>query len=328
MTLKACSVLGVGKMFSLYHQKNIKKNKYKIISIFDPRKKLLTNVKKKLKIKSTYSNIIDFIKFTNCKYFFFFLPRDVSFFFLRKLLDKKNIFIFIEKPPVLYKKNFEIILKKAKKNNVKIYIGYMFRYSEILKKFSKILNNISNEKITSINAEMSLNNILKTKYKNLYKERISDIYNEKKPYFIKNKEIDYKVFLNRYSHILNLIIFLFPNVKLFKFSQEDIFNYKIILKNKKNLVFLDLNNKKNYFLSFKIFFKNNTELIMNLVYKKNFFNIILKLKKNNKIKIYHNVKEDLYFNEIKLFNKLKNSFYQKQIDDFKKTILISEMIMR
>ena len=79
--LKKCSVIGLGRMFHLHHNKNIKKNKFEIINIFDPREKLLSNVKKKLKIKNAYKNFSNFIDNSKTKIYFFFCQGMSHFIF-------------------------------------------------------------------------------------------------------------------------------------------------------------------------------------------------------------------------------------------------------
>jgi hypothetical protein len=313
---KECSILGLGRIFHLHHYKNIKKNNFKIVNIFDPRKKLLNMVKQKLNIKKVYYDISDFKKNCKTKYYFFFLPRDVSFFFLNKILDKKNIVIFIEKPVVQNINNFEKILIKAKKNKNKIFVGYMFRYSEILKKFICSYKTINKKNIKKITAEMSLNYNLHLKSKNIFKEKISKKYNEKK------LSVDYKIFLNRYSHLLNLIFLIFNKVKFIKSNRKDYYNYNILLKKRNFNINIDLNNKKNYFLQILIYQKNCKKIALKYDFKNDYFYSSF-LDENYKKKIKK--KENLYFQEINVFSKISQVNLKKQYDDFRECLKISKL---
>ena len=83
--MKICSVIGCGRMFQLHHRQNLLKCKYEIDEIFDPRKKLLKKISVKLNIKKSYSNFTKFLENNSSKEFFFFLPRDISYYFLKIL---------------------------------------------------------------------------------------------------------------------------------------------------------------------------------------------------------------------------------------------------
>jgi predicted dehydrogenase len=107
---KNCAVIGCGKAFQILHMKNIQEN-YKIISVYDPRPNLLNAISKKLSIKKKFNNIESLLKKTQVKIFFCFLPRDISFSAIKKIIKKKNIILFLEKPPILFIENLLFFIR-------------------------------------------------------------------------------------------------------------------------------------------------------------------------------------------------------------------------
>lgn len=314
---KNCSILGCGRMFNLHHFQNINKAKFKIKKIFDPRKKLIEETKKKINFKEFCSNYKEFIKNNNCKFFFVFLPRDISFYFLNLLLNKKNIVIFAEKPPVLFEENFRKIITKVKKNNNKIYLGYQFSYSYNFLKYKNIIKKINIKEIDSIKTEMSLNYKMKKNKK--YNDKIKSSYKELVPKNLKSNIVDYKIFLNRYSHLLDLMISIFPEIKFCKKIKYDLFNYLIFLKYKNIPVTMNVNNKSHYKIKLSVLLKNKKYLNINMITLRNFC-----IKFENKG--YNNTNssiENLYFNEIKNLIDKKINY---QIKNFLKIIKITKMI--
>ena len=317
MKKKNCSIIGVGRMFFFHHYKNLKKNHFLINKVFAPRKKLLKHMSKKLSLKDSHSNISEFLKDNNTKYFFFFLPRDISFFYLKKILKKKNIFIFIEKPPVLYKKNFDDILRLLIKNNNKLFIAFQFRYSILLKKFKNNFKSVN--RIDEINAEISLNYRMEKNFPYLKKDKLPSYIKEKVPKKFVPDNIKYKIFINRYSHLFNIIFYLFNDLKIKKIEFYDNYNYLILGEVLKKKIYIKINNNSNYRVSLKIKYKNVSKQIKFKFNNKNFITKINLSRKKTQTKY-----EDLYLNEIKNFLHLNHSEYKKQISDFKKTLKISE----
>lgn len=323
--MKKCSVIGCGRMFQIHHYKNLLKCEYMIENLFDPREKLLTKISNKFNIKKSYTHFEKFLKTNRTKIFFFFLPRDISYFFLKKLLKKKNISIFIEKPPVLYKENFVKITKLLKKNNNKLFIGYMFRYSHAVKFLKDFIHENKINNIEKVFCEMSLNYDLKKNRYITFNEKINKKYienkiNDKIPNIVK-----YKIFLNRYSHIVNLLYYFFKNLKIKRITSKNFFNYKILLKSHKTEIFVDLNNNQNYKvgLDFRLPKKNKVKLDFNFNNKT--FDARYLEKNDKKIKKTR-IKDDLYFNEINEFNNKDKKKHSHQIKNYHDTLKFCEKI--
>jgi hypothetical protein len=317
MKKKNCSIIGVGRMFFFHHYKNLIKNNFEINKVFDPRKNLLQHVSKKLSFKNSYSNVSNFLKNNNTKYFFFFLPRDISFFYLKKILNKKNIIIFIEKPPVLYKENFDKILKLLKKNNNKLIIAFQFRYSNLLKKFRKVL---VKKNLRKINAEFSLKCKMKKNFFSFNNDKLPEYIKEKIPNRFLLNNIKYKIFINRYSHLFNTILFLFGELEIKKIIFNSKYNYQILGKILNKEILIKINKDFNYRMSFKIKL-NKTKKKIQFDFENNKIFVTRIDVNDRKIVEKH---EDLYNDEIKNFLYLRSHEYKKQLKDYKKTVQISE----
>ena len=95
---KSCAIIGCGKAFQVLHMNNIKRN-YKILSIYDPRPKLLQLVSKRLNVKKKFNNLNLLLKKTKVKIFFLFFTKRNQFFSNQKnYKKKKNCFIFRKTP--------------------------------------------------------------------------------------------------------------------------------------------------------------------------------------------------------------------------------------
>ena len=323
--MKKCSVIGCGRMFQLHHHQNLVKCKYEIDEIFDPRKKLLKKISVKLNIKKSFSNFTKFLENNSSKEFFFFLPRDISYYFLKRLLKKKNISVFIEKPPVLYKENFTRIIKLLKKNNNKLFIGYMFRYSHALKRLKSAVSKHQIKNIKKVYCEMSLNYDLKKNKYITFDEKISKTYIEKK---INNKIkniINYKVFLNRYSHVINLIYYLLKSFKVDKIVSTNFFNYTLFLKKNNTKIFINLNNDLNYRVKLDFYLHDKKEIKLNFNFNNRIFNTLYSEKNEQNVKKIK-LKDDLYFNEINEFSSINKKKYMEQLSNFNDTLKFCEKI--
>ena len=296
---KKCAVIGCGKAFQILHLRNINKN-YKIESIYDPRPNLLQLISKKLAVKKKFNDIDTLLKKTNVKIFFCFLPRDISFSAITKIIKKKNIILFLEKPPILFLENLLKVKSLIKKNKIKIRVGYMLNYDKNVLRFKKI---VEKEKLINyFKASFCINyNIKSNKYirtnenyitKNLPIERT--ILFKK---FSRDKLIAYKVFLNRYSHLVNLINFLISDFKFIKLKKYSLNNYKYTVKRNKLFFNINFNNKKKYEIYIKIIFPSKA-CNLKIVYRnKKFFSKLSII--TSKKSFFYIQNEDLYKKEIK-----------------------------
>jgi len=317
---KNCVVIGCGKAFQILHLKNISK-KYKIASIYDPRSNLLNLISKKLNIKKKFNNIDTLLKETKAKIFFCFLPRDISFSAIKKIIKKKNIILFLEKPPILFIENLLKIESLINKNKIKIKIGYMLNYDRNVLLLKKIIK--KEKSIKYFNGSFSINyNIRSNRYIRTNENYISkNIPIEKTTLFrkfSKKKIICYKVFLNRYSHLINLIDFLLCDLKFIKLKKYSLNNYKYTIEKNKLLFNINFNNKKVYEINIKIIFPSKT-CKLRIVYKNKKFYSKLSVSTSNKNFVYIK-NEDLYKTEVENINVKKIS--ETNLDQYKKVLNI------
>jgi hypothetical protein len=325
LIIKKCSVIGCGRMFQIHHNKNLLKCNYIIENLFDPREKLLAKISNNFNIKKSYSDFDKFLKNDQSKIIFFFLPRDVSYFFLKKLLKKKNITVFIEKPPVLYKENFLKIIKLLEKNNNKLFIGYMLRYSHAVKILKKRLTNIKINNIKNVFCEMSLNYDLKKNKYITFDEKINKKYIENKSNNNITNIAKYKIFLNRYSHIINLLYYFFNKLKIEKIICINFFNYKIFLKGYKTKILIKLNDNLKYIVKLDFCFHKEYNIALNFIFNNKTFDTLYSEKKGGKIKEIQ-LKDDLYFNEINEFFTKDKKLHNHQIKNYHETLKFCEKI--
>ena len=307
---KSCAIIGCGKAFQVLHMNNIKRN-YKILSIYDPRPKLLQLVSKRLNVKKKFNNLNLLLKKTKVKIFFCFLPREISFSAIKKIIKKKKIVLFLEKPPILF---FENLLKiKSTVNLSKIKIGYMFNYDKNVLRLKKIFQKEKTfHKINgnfSINYDIRSNKYIRTKENYITKELPVEkkILSQK----LSNKRlISYLIFLNRYSHLINLLNFLIGDFKFIKSKNYSLYNYKYTFKKK---IFFDINfnNKKKYeiFLNIKL---PSKICKLKIIYKNQRFFSYLNILTPNK-KFAYTSNEDLYKKEVMNIseNKLSDTGFEQ-----------------
>jgi len=304
---KKCAVIGCGKAFQILHLKNINKN-YKIESIYDPRPNLLKLISKKITVKKKFNDIDSLLEKTDIKIFFCFLPRDISFSAIIKIIKKKNIILFLEKPPILFLENLLKIKSLIKKNNIKIKIGYMLNYDKNVLRFKKI---IEKEKLINyFNASFCINyNIKSNDYIRTNENYITKNLSVEKTILFKKfstkKLIAYKIFLNRYSHLINLINFLITDFKFIKLKKYSLNNYKYTVKKNKLLFDIDFNNKKIYEIKIKIIFPSKV-CNLKIVYRnKKFFSKLFIITSNKNF--FYTQNEDLYKKEIENISVNKKS---------------------
>ena len=133
-------------------------------------------------------------------------------------LMNSNKSIFIEKPFCLSSKIFKEIYEKNKKKNLNKYISFNRRYYNVLKKLKK---RISKNDIKFVRVNICENFTNKTKEKN-------------------KKFKKYFPYFGSSSHILDLIIYLFGNIKILPKKKMWIFHLliKYLLLIKKKYLFL------------------------------------------------------------------------------------------
>ena len=120
----------------------IKKNKIKLPVIVDKNKKIA----KKFSI-----NYLTSLKFNNIECTLFCTPPISHVNFALKAIEN-NSHVFVEKPLSNKLETISVLMKKANKRNLNIFVGYVFRFDKGLMKIKKELDNKRLGKIISFDA--------------------------------------------------------------------------------------------------------------------------------------------------------------------------------
>ena len=315
--MKKIKVIGLGKLFQVIHLPNLLKF-FSITSCCDPRIELLNKFRSKLKINLYTNNIKEFFKTNKASFIFICSSRAASYKILNQAINSKKT-IFCEKPAIFNLEDANKINLKMKSNK-QVKFGYMTRYDPsviFLKKYliknkkkldiNKIIFTLSNNSFYDHKQKL---NYIRTDEKNDFK--FSKV---KYPKFIKNKtKIMYHVFLNRYSHVINMVNFFFNKIQPVSMNFDDIYNYHLEAKYKKTKIFMNCNNKTKYLFKIHIFLSDNFEIICNLnnptkAYSSEIIFVRNKQEKKNRFK-----KKNIFYEEVKNITN-KNDFSATYIKD-------------
>jgi hypothetical protein len=319
---KKSLVIGCGKLFQVIHLKNIKK-KTKIKILIDPRKKLLKNILKNDNHILRYYNLNNISKLKKkFEIVFNFSSRQSSFFILKKLIKHSRI-IFAEKPGVFNYKQAKTLNEISKNYKCKIIFGYMSRYDQNVIELKKILTKNSKDILIKAKFFISNNNLYPktTKHFNSKESNDFSFAKESFPNFLDKKFfINYHIFINRYSHIINLINFFYKKPKVKEFFIIDKYNYFSKFEfDDKNIDVL-YSNKRSYLLKIKLDYQN-------FFYELRIFNPLknkpsvlkIKNKKTKNIQIIHKYTNVFYEELDNLIGNKKNishSTLKNLLDDF------------
>ena len=265
--MKKIKVIGLGKLFQVIHYPNLIKY-FSITSCCDPRSKLLNSFCNKFKINFSTRNVKEFLKTNNKSSIFICSSRASSFKILKECTDSKNV-IFCEKPAIFNLEDARRLFAKLSYKK-KIKFGYMTRYDPAIIFLHKYL--IRYKKISKIQKIIFTlsNNSFYTNNKGLKYIRTSEsndfsFAKVQYPRFIKSSQkIMYHVFLNRYSHIINLVNFFFKDIEPISFTYDDLYNYQLKGKLEETDIIINCDNKNKYLFQVSIFLTNKEKIICKL----------------------------------------------------------------
>lgn len=247
---KKSLVVGCGKLLQLVHLQNIKKNT-KIKILIDPRKKLLNKIlfKEKGLLRFINFNRIDALQ-KKFDIIFNISSRQSSYYVIKKLLKFSKI-IFSEKPGVFNYSQAKSLKRISKNYKSKILFGYMSRFDQNIIRLKKILSKQKLDNLVRADFFISNNNfyLKKKKHFNSKEKKDFDFAIENYPIFLNKKfHVNYHIFINRYSHIINLIHFFLNKLKVKKFGIIDKYNYQAELSFKNKDIGVKFSNKGNYLI--------------------------------------------------------------------------------
>jgi hypothetical protein len=309
MNKKIVLVIGCGKLAQTIHLPNINKLGFQLKGICDPRKNLLKKVANHYNFEKYYSDINTALK-NNYDLIFLFSSRLSSYQIILKIIKyQKKCTVFCEKPTVFNLKQSKIIQKKIKGTKLKLLSAYMSRYDIALLKFRKIIKSrkFINKYGVIKKIECSINNnkLYNKKYRYFRTTEKKDFFYNKNQYPLNLKKKlrnYYHVFINRYSHLINIVNFFYRINKIEKFIIKDIYNYEAFFKSNE-LVHLKFKNKKNYEIKITVFTKK-FRIILILYNPTLLLNSKILIYKNNKLIYFFTKKTDVFFEEIKnIFSK-------------------------
>lgn len=271
-------IVGLGLVAQKAHLPSFANNpNVKITAICDLDNHKLKHISKKYKIKKLYLSIDKMIKKENFDGIVIATNKEKNSEIAYKVL-RAEIPLLSEKPTALNSRIACKLLQISKKKKVNYIVGYMKRFDNGVIKLKKILQKKKKEKIKSVYYE----NFLGDSYKNpiLKKNKV-----KKKNHFVN--------YLNSYSHNINLLRYLFGDIKIkssslskngegiifFKSKKTDIiFNSQYSKSNKWNetmhINFID----KKIIIKFPPPLEKNTNATINIVNFKNSKNIKVKIK--------------------------------------------------
>lgn len=241
-------IIGAGYISQICHLPHVYKHKnVEIVAIAEKNNFLLNKIAKKYKIKNKFLNYKDIVKkkikidaVIICLNKF--SSSEISNFFL-----KNKISVFSEKPLAINYKEAKNLLTIAKKNKVKMIVGYMKRYDYGTNLIKKTIKSKKLGKLKQVKYESLMGDSFPKKYKFIkylkpfIKVSLKKIVDKN---IAANKRRDYINFLNTHSHGINLL----------RFYIGDKFKFNIDQKiNKGNTFQLKVNNK-----IVKFFFRYNT----------------------------------------------------------------------
>ena len=194
------SVIGAGRISQLAYLDNLINDKrIKNISLCDKNKILLKKVSIKYKIKKIYFKISDILKNEDPDIVVLVVNRLFNHILLEKIIrHKKNFIVFCEKPFAPDFKTGSRLVSLAKKNKKKLLIGYMKRFDPSIRYIKR--KKIENIKLINYlsydgNSYEKSSKYIKYKFTNKIKDTLK------------------KKYLNTQSHSINLIQYLFGNLK-------------------------------------------------------------------------------------------------------------------
>lgn len=317
-------IVGAGYFSQRIHINALKKNKkIKKIYLFDERKKLQDLVAKRFNLECLRSFNLKEIKEKKIKLTVISFVRELSFYYTQKAI-KMNLHVLAEKPVVSKKENLMKIIKESKKRKRVFQVCYQKKFSPAIiflkknmHKMEKAYGSIKTVIFELFNGDMrnGTRSFCRTDESIKYRSRP-----QKDLIKLKNRSnlINYKIFINRYIHSINLFsnIFKMKNYNVGKLNILSKYNYSFLIKKKINefyFFFGDYNFNK-WHDNITIFFEK-AKLTLSLNAPLNFEGpkmIIYNgnLKKNKSIKFK---KDNIFTNQLNFF---LSSIYNKEYNNF------------
>ena len=267
-----------------------------------------------------FFNLIDLKKAKNLFFKFIFIcsPANNKIYYLNELIDNSKKF-FLEKPISSSLENFNKFTFSPTQKK-KIYVGYVFRHNNIIKKFKNTISkNKKNGKLLGVQ-------IISRSYLPEWRKHINYLRSVSS---IKKKGGGVILEL---SHEIDLVLYLFGNFKVIKSLLTNSNTLKTNVEERADIlirtsklepinILLDFNSR---LIERKIIVNfSNINYVINL--KNNYIEIIDKFK-NNKLIKFRNADKHMFKNQIDFFlkkNFFTNSFKEseyilKKIDEIKK----------
>lgn len=305
-------IIGAGYMSQVCHLPHIYKHRrVEIIAIAEKNKLLLNKVAQKYKIQNKFINYKDIIKKIKLDAVHICLNKfsssEICKFFL-----KNKISVFSEKPIAINYKQANNLFKIAKKNKVKMIVGYMKRHDYGTDYVKTIIQSKKFGKLKKIYYQSMMGDSFPKKYnffeykKPFVKVSLKKIVNKN---IVAHKRVEYINFLNTHSHGINLLRYYIGDKYKFNIYQKVNKNNVFQLKaNNKILKFsFRYNTKDPWKEKITLEFQNATinQLFDAPILKNRSSYIIINSSSNNKSKIF-----------------CKNIWpFKKQIDQFINSIL-------
>jgi predicted dehydrogenase len=256
--------VGAGFISQICHLPNFAQNKKVVLqAICDPNYQLAKKIAKKYSINKVYQNHKDLLaNERNIQGVVLSVPRHKTYSVALDVLKTgKNL--FSEKPMAQSFQAAKKLYKTAIKERAKYVIGHMKRFDESIIFIKKLFKK----------KDFNLDSLVSVYYKSFAGDSFGDFkkYIKKKKYdphslsneVIKNKvpkikKTIYLKFLNTHSHAVNLLRFLFGEIKIFS---------KNINNNGEGIIFFK-KNKKDLILSTRLLRSNDWHEEIEIVFKK------------------------------------------------------------
>ena len=296
------------------HLRNLKKILKKNVKFFAFRRTrntpLLDSQGRKIKgdiEKKYHISVIKNLNFVNKKIHIIFItnPTSMHISTILKFKNLKNCYIFVEKSLDSSLSKYEVFLRYVKKNNIKIFVGYNFRFHSGFKKLKKII--AQGKEFKSIRYAIFKCGEDLRKYHRYENYLIS---------YASRKKLGGGVNLNN-SHELDMLLNLFGNAKILNSYKGNLSNLKIDVEDFSVSIYKSIRFKKEIIsiLIFDFFQENKERYIKLICDNKEIFldlnNFFIQISKKKK-KIIYKFKKDnneMYINELKFFLSL---FYRRK----------------
>jgi hypothetical protein len=206
MKKKIC-IIGLGFVSQYAYISSLKFNKkVEIVAISDKNESFLRKVANKFGIENYYKDYRQIFKSHKIDAAFIIVEKENYFEIIKHILSKK-IHVFSEKPGSISSFQIKKLINISKKKKVFFYIGYMKKFDKGIEYLKKKIDANAFGKIISV----------------IYKSYDGDSYCSPNQYLkkkIQKRKIgsSYSRFLNSNSHSVNLLRFLFGDLK-FRYKQ-------------------------------------------------------------------------------------------------------------